>query len=204
MKKLVVKTIFITIAVILAVCFAVMSAFCVFKPRIIAKMFDGLGKYDASQYFYERQYEKTQEIDDLFALIDNAYEKQDVKGLRKYVGNLISHKDFKAYYQNKNTGLKPGDMQTEEYYASWYAELLFMAEGFASALKFSRSYVVKADGSVYMGYTKFNPMRTLATKNQELSAEQKQALIKELSALQTKLTDSTEIDYIREDLDKLN
>ena len=52
MKKLVIKTVFITVMAILTISIAVMSAICVFKPKVIAKMFDNLGNYQASQYFY--------------------------------------------------------------------------------------------------------------------------------------------------------
>ncbi len=204
MKKLVIKTIFITVAVILALCITVMSAFCVFKPKVIAKMFDFLDNYNATQYFYQRQYEKTGDINELFVLIDNAYEEQDIVGLRNYVGALISHNDFKAYCQDQNTGLEPHDMQTEEYYASFYAELIFMTDGFIKAVQFSRTYVVRADGSVYMGYTQFNPFRTLVEKKAELSHEQKQELIDQLLNIKNKITDSAQLDYILEDIEYIN
>lgn len=204
MKKLVIKTIFITVLAVLALCITVMSAFCVFKPKVIGKMFDDLGNYNASQYFYQMQYSKTGDINELFTLVDNAYEEQDIASVRKYVGALISHKSFKSYCQNKNASLAPGDMQTEEYYASWYAELLFLTGDFNNAIKFSKSYVLKNNGDVDMGYTKFNPFRALVNISSELTQTEKLTLKDTIIDLQDIITDSVELSYIEQDLNKLN
>ena len=128
MKKLVIKTVIITVTVILAVCIAVMSAFWIFKPRVIAKVFDDLGSYKASQYFYESQYNKTNDISDLLELIDNAYEKQDNNHLINYLEKLMAHKDYKAYCQSEDSKLAPNEIKTEQYYQNWYDELLSLIE----------------------------------------------------------------------------
>ncbi len=204
MKKLVIKTIFITVLAILIVCTTVMSAICVFNPRTIAKMFDNFGNYEASQYFYVRQYEKTKEIGDLIVLIDNAYEKQDENKLTRYVLALIMHKDFKAYCQDQNSKLSIGQMTTEEYYAGLYAELLMVTKTFDSALTFAKSYVVKSDGSINAGYTKFNPFRVLVDSSAQLLISQKQTIKQELHGFFEVITDSIELGYMQEDLNKLN
>ena len=128
MNKLVIKTVYITLLAILTISIAVLSAFCVFKPKVIAKMFDDLDNYQASQYFYQRQYEKTQDIEDLLVLIDNAYEKQETKELIQYLEDFLEHKDYKAYCQTKDSTLKPGEMTTEVYYQMWYDELVDFLE----------------------------------------------------------------------------
>ena len=128
MKKLVIKTVFITIVILMSVIIFTMSVACIFRPRVIAKMFDDLGNYQATQYFYQMQYKKTHDINDLIVLIDNAYEKQETKELIGYIEVFIEHKDFKAYCQTKDTAIKPGDMTTEEYYQSWYDELVALEE----------------------------------------------------------------------------
>ena len=204
MKKLVIKTVIITVIAILAVCIAVMSAFWIFKPRVIAKMFDDLGSYKASQYFYEMQYNKTGEISDLLELIDNAYEKQDSMGLRTYLGKLISDNDFNAYCNSQNSGIAPNSIKAEEYYAGWYAEILYETGDINLAIAFAKTYVLNNDGSVNMGYTQFNPFRTLANKNLELTEPQKQALKNAILDLQASITDEFELGYISEDLNKLN
>ncbi len=204
MKKLVIKTTFITIISILAVCIIVMSAICAFKPRTIGKMFENLGNYEASQYFYQRQYEKTQEIDDLILLIDNAYEKQDSQKLVVFVRALINSKDFYAYCQSKNSKLAPNQMTTEEYYFGVYVELLLSEGKFDKAIKSAKAYVVKDDGSLELGYTKFNPVRVLVSYSLELNADQKQKLKNVINGFQIVITDSTQLSFMQEDLNKLN
>ena len=204
MKKLVIKTTFITIIAILAVCIIVMSAICAFKPRNIGKMFENLGNYEASQYFYQRQYEKTQEIEDLILLIDNAYEKQDNDRLVVFVKALIKNKDFYAYCQSKNAKLAPNQMTTEEYYFGVYVELSILDGNFSNAIKCAKSYVVKGDGSLRLGYTTYNPFRILVNYHLELSTDQKQTLVNVINGLQGVITDSTQLGYMQEDLNKLN
>ena len=204
MKKLVIKTVFITIIAILSVFIAVMSAICVFKPRCIAKMFDDLGNYESSQYFYQMQYEKTQEIDDLIVLIDNAYEKQDKQKLVVFVRTLINNEDFYAYCQSKNSKLAPNQMTTEEYYFGVYVELLLSEGKFDKAVKSAKAYVVNDNGSLELGYTKFNPIRVLVSYSLELNADQKQTLVNVINGFQSVITDSTQLSFMQEDLNKLN
>ena len=204
MKKLVIKTVFITVISILIGCFAIMSAFCIFKPRVIAKIFDNLGNYNASQYFYQQQYTKTGEIKDLFEIIDNAYEVQDNIALRKGLGQLIADDEFNAYCVDKNGLVLSGNMKTEEYYASWYAEMLYVTGDFGFAVDFSKTYVLKDDGSVKMGYTKFNPFRALVDIRVDLSQEQKSQLRQAILETKESITDLTELSYIEQDLNKLN
>ncbi len=206
MKKLVIKTVFITIIAILVTCFAVMSAFCVFKPKVIAKMFEDLGNYKASQYFYQMQYNKTEDINDLLILIDNTYENQNNGELLNYVGKLISHKDFKAFCQNKNQSLGADEMKTEEYYAGLYVELLTIDDSFNKAIGFARSYVVKANGAINLGYTKFNPFRVLINNRSSLLTEQKQTLKQEIQNLldcDEIKANNLQLGYVQEDIDKL-
>ena len=203
MKRLVIKTVFITVVAILTVCIAVMSAICVFKPKVIAKMFDDLGNYQASQYFYERQYNKTNDIDDLLVLIDNADEKQENGELAGYIGKLIGHKEFKAYCQNKNNGLDEGQMKTEDYYARWYTQLLFEDDNFDGAVEFAKSYVLIDNDNVNMGYTKDNPFRVLVKMKAELSAEQIQTLKNVVKVFKNVITDATQLGYMDLDLNEL-
>ena len=128
MKKLVIKTVFITIIVMLSVSIAVMSAICIFKPKVIAKTFDDLGKYQASQYFYEMQYNKTKDIEELIVLIDIAYKYQDNNDLISYLEKLMAHKDYKAYCQIEDSKLAPNEIKTEQYYQNWYDELLSLTQ----------------------------------------------------------------------------
>lgn len=168
MKKLVIKTVVIVLSIIVGVLAITFGILCSTNPKAIAKGFENLGNYSASKYFYEMQYDKTESIDDLLVLIDNAYGHNDKTSLQSYLGELISHNKFKKFCASKNATILSSDMQTEEYYSAFYATVLFENGKVDSAISFCRSYVD------VMGYTKFNPFTELIkSKLIVLSPEQK-------------------------------
>ncbi len=180
MKKLVIKTAVIVICAIVSVLAIVFGILCSTNPKLIAKGFESLGSYSASKYFYEMQYHKTESVDDLFVLIDNAYGADDKISLQNYLGEFITHDEFVVYCKTRNQTLSPNSMKTEEYYSAFYATILFDNGKLDNALSFCRSY---AD---VLGYTKFNPFTQLIDSNlNNFSAEQKGKII---TALQSYLS----------------
>ena len=174
MKKLVIKTVVIVLSIIVGILAITFGILCSTNPKAIAKGFENLGNYPASKYFYEMQYDKTESIDDLFVLIDNAYGHNDKTSLQSYLGELISHNKFKEFCTNKNATISSSDMQTEEYYSAFYASVLYDNDEFDGVLTFCRSYID------VMGYTKFNPFTELI-KAKNLSIEQKNQIKKALN-----------------------
>ena len=198
MKKLVIKTVVIVLSIIVGVFAITFGVLCLTTPKTIAKGFENLGSYSASKYFYEKQYEKTESIDDLQILIDNAYGNNDKKSLQVYLGELISHNNFKKFCMAKNEALSPSAMQTEEYYSAFYASVLFDNGNFEGAKKFCSSYVNE------MGYTKCNPFTELIkAKLTDLSAEQKAQIKASLNGHKDALSEEVQIGLINEDINKL-
>ena len=144
------------------------------------------------------QYNKTEDIDDLLVLIDNAYGQKDKIGMQNYLGELISHKDFNQYCNGQNQGLAQSAMKSEEYYSGFYTTVLYENGKFDNALRFCTSYVST------MGYTKFNPFRALInSKLSVLTAEQKTQIKTALNGYLTTISDSAQLSLINQDINKL-
>ena len=119
LKKLVIKTAVITLASILVALAITFGAFATFAPRSLAVFFDGVGNYSASVFFYEKQYVKSQSFDDLVYLVDRIDDDNDQVRAKKYLGDLIAHKDFANFCENKEVMGIP----FAEYYQGRYNDL---------------------------------------------------------------------------------
>ena len=119
MRKLVIKTAFITLASILVALAITFGAFVTFAPRSLADFFDGVGNYSASVFFYEKQYIKTESFEDLVELVNQIDDANDGERAEKYLGVLINHQDFEAFCLNK----KVMGIPLTEYYNGRYNDL---------------------------------------------------------------------------------
>ena len=84
MKNLVIKTVVITLAAIVSLMAITFGALTVFTPKTLGGVFDGAGNYSAAVFFYDLQYEKTGDIEDLAVLIDESYGFGDKENAKKY------------------------------------------------------------------------------------------------------------------------
>ena len=66
MKKLVVKTICLSLAFLLGSICCAFGLATIFVPGRVGDIFDGVGAYSASVFFYEKEYRKTEDINDLY------------------------------------------------------------------------------------------------------------------------------------------
>lgn len=146
MKKLVIKTTLITLACLIGALVITISALCLFAPATMAGFFDDVGNYSASVFFYEKQYEKTGDIEDLDKLILKVDMAGDTVRTEKYVKQLIEHKDFNKFL-----------MADREYYYGCYALSLARNGKFDDAVKVGQDFVSEN------GYTALNPLRVLIT-----------------------------------------
>ena len=69
MKKLVVGTVLLSLAFILSSMLCAFGLATIFAPGRVGVVFDGVGAYSASVFFYEKQYKKTKDIDDLYVVV---------------------------------------------------------------------------------------------------------------------------------------
>ena len=144
MKKLIIKTSLITLASIIGALVITVGALCLFAPATMAGFFDDVGNDSASVFFYEKQYEKTGDIQDLDKLLVKVYAQKDNKLCEKYAKAMIEHKDFSKL-----------SAQDKEYYYGCYALSLAKNGKFDKAVSVGTQYV-----EAY-GYTKYNPLSVL-------------------------------------------
>jgi hypothetical protein len=103
MKKLVIKTASITLAVIIGIMALTFGALCLFAPKTVARLFDGAGGYSPSVFFYEKQYNKTQSTDDLYYLVLKLDDQKDPTKTREYLSVFLQLEDVEDYCKTFDT-----------------------------------------------------------------------------------------------------
>ena len=194
MKKLVIKTTLITLASLIGAMAIAFGAVALFAPGFTAGIFDGVGNYSASVFFYEKQYGKTGSVSDLVVLVDNIDYEKDGARAEKYLSQLLSHEDFDEFC-SQNTGA----FSNEEYYNGNYALVLASNGKFTDALTVANDYVVDC------GYTKYNPYRVLAFDFSGVTDDQLSQILSDITVLSTsgEITDLTQIGYVYEDINNI-
>ena len=119
MKKLVIKTAVITIVSLLGAVIVAFGAFAMFAPGSVAEFFDGVGSYSTSVFFYERQFEKSADFEDLALLVNKIDDEKDAERADKYLLLFINHEEFNSYCLGKTTMGVP----LSEYYLGRYEDL---------------------------------------------------------------------------------
>ncbi len=189
MKKLVIKTTLITLASILVAMGIAFGAIALFAPGFTADIFNGVGNYSASVFFYEKQYKKTGDIDDLATLVDKIdYEKENQKS-EEYLSLLVNHADYESFCDLGSNG----SVTTEEYYTGNFALVLAENGKFNEALDVAKNYVLDN------GYTKNNPFRILVV-NFSMTSEQKIIIKSKITSCTQNVTDTVQLGYITQDL----
>lgn len=158
MKKLILKTTAITLASIIGASLLVFGIFALFFPAPLARLFEGTGGYSASIHFYERQYKKTGDIEDLAEFVVKIDLEKDSDLAEEYLYEIINHKDFLAYCTEQDH-LSLSNISTKEYFNGSYASVLVKNGKFDSALDFAREFV-NANG-----YTAYNPYSVVIMNN---------------------------------------
>ncbi len=153
MTKLVVKTAMFTLSIIILVVIFFVGVMSVFAPKSMATFFDKLDCYSISLYYYERQYDKTEDYADLNDLCIVVDEVEDSERAYKYLEILCTSSDFKAYDGGENTG-----MSYHEFFYAKYANSALLLYGEDKAVEIAGEYVKT------FGETKYNPFVILGLK----------------------------------------
>ena len=66
----------------------------IFVPGKVGFVFDGVGAYSASVFFYEKQYKKTKDIDDLYVVVRKVDVENDSVRAERLFEEIITHADF--------------------------------------------------------------------------------------------------------------
>ncbi len=153
MTKLVVKTAALTLSIILLVAAFVFGAMSVFAPKTMANFFDKLDCYSISMYYYESQYKKTQDYDDLDDLCVLVNDVEDTERAYTYLAILCTSAEFKNNDSEENTG-----MSYHEFFYAKYANSALILYGEDRAKEIAEDYVKR------FGETKYNPYVILGLK----------------------------------------
>lgn len=172
MKKLVIKTISITLASLIGAMLLVFCALVLFAPGYVGGVFDGAGNYSASVFFYEKQYEKTGSVKDLNTLVLKLDIDKDTEKAEKFYCEIINHADFDKLCQDNSSQDKV--ISEKEYYYGNYTLALAKNGKFSQALSFAKEKCAQQ-------YSAFAPMRVLIYDY--LTAENKEELVLVAQAL---------------------
>ena len=190
LKKLVIKTTLITLASLIGTMIIAFSAVAIFAPGFTAGIFDSVGNYPASVFFYEKQYLKTNDINDLSVLVNKIDIESDCVRAERYLGEMVEHEDFDTFCDSQS---QSGKLSLVEYYCGNYVFVLANNGKFSDALTVAENYVND------YSYTKDNPYTVLVYGLKNVTNEQLQAIKDKLELLnQTDV--KNEIDYINEQL----
>lgn len=198
MTKLVWKTITITLASILLACFLIFGAFALFSPITLAKFFDQTGSKKIALFFYEKQYEKTEDIEDLSRVVLKIDDNDNSLKSEKFLAKLINHADFNKFCSKQN--VSSSAISAEEYYYGRYAVVLISNGKVNDSLTTASEFVEK------YGYTENNSYTVIILRcRQELDSEHIQTLKTRLNEMLNDLNLSAdERQRINDDLLELN
>lgn len=190
MKKLVIKTASITLAVIIGVMALTFGALCIFAPKTVAGLFDGAGGYSASVFFYEKQYNKTQSTDDLYYLVLKLDDQKDPTKTREYLSVFLALEGVEDYCKTFDT--TNNKMTTYEYLNGKYACAIYKDTGIGDTITF-------LEKSVADGYTDYNAYSTIISVYGEVLTTE------ELNALKSSIQGLTRTNqYVTRDINLIN
>ena len=189
MKKLVIKTTLITLASLIGAMAITFGAVALFAPGFTAGIFNGVGNYSATVFFYEKQYAKTQSVIDLMVLVDKVDYENDSVRAEKYLELLVNHKDF-----DKLSNVEGSTVSEKEFYVSNYALVLAKNDKFADALSVSSEFVKEN------GYTNYNPYRILIYDYTEITDDNLRSILTDLLGITPKEKVVADVNYINNKL----
>lgn len=189
MKKLVIKTTLITLASLIGAMAITFGAVALFAPGFTAGIFNGVGNYSATVFFYEKQYAKTQSVIDLMVLVDKVDYENDSVRAEKYLELLVNHKDF-----DKVSNVGGSTVSEKEFYVSNYALVLAKNDKFADALSVSSEFVKEN------GYTNYNPYRILIYDYTEIADDNLRSILTDLLGITPNEKVVADVNYINNKL----
>jgi len=96
-EKNVVKTSLITLCVMLATLIVTIFVLCIFFPKTMCNLTNTLGMKNLALHFSEKQYQKSQDINDLHSTIYLAIDIEKNEKISKYCDIIFKKDDFNAF-----------------------------------------------------------------------------------------------------------
>ena len=155
MTKLVLKTVAITLVAVLGAGMILFGSLALFAPLSVANFFDGMGMQNVAVKYYEKQYGKSESVEDLAVLILKLDEESDSVKSEKYLKIMIEKDEYSSYCQAQDSINNGGKVSQDEYYKGKYALSLVRNEKFDVAVSVAKDYVLEN------GYTDYNPFSVI-------------------------------------------
>lgn len=191
MKNLVLKTVLITLAAVIACVFAVYLIFALCTPKTLAKFWENAGNYSVSVKYYEKQYEKTGDISDLAALCAKLDVKSDSKKAVKYLAVFTDSENFTEFCEKED---KAGGYKFTSY--EYYYGIFTVANYYENGLNAATDTAKKA---VKSGYTDRNAFFVLLSEV-KLNKDEGTTVLTVISEIKETLSDETEKNFAERDI----
>ena len=153
MKKLVIKTVVLTFISFIALFLIFYCCFSAAAPKTLADVWSDMGSYSFSIKYYEKQYEKTNDLFDLAVLCNKVNEQSDSSRAVTYLKALTEHENFSALCETEDKKFSY-TFTAYEFYFGKYAVASYYESGIGSAL-------AVAEKSVKTGYTEHSAFYSL-------------------------------------------
>ena len=185
MKKLIIKTCIITLIIILAVGFSFFWLVSIASPKIIADTAFKLNAKTTCINYSEKQYKKSESVDDLAILVERTAWANEYELTTKYAPILLSDANFSDYV------LENKDDSYEKYIASLFVESLYKTGNKDKSIEVAFSY--------YSGESGSNTVRIIILTAKS-DTETLTAVLKKLKAIENK---TEETNYLIEQINNL-
>ena len=188
MKKLILKTAALTAACLVALVLALYLCFAVFSPKTLADFWSGMGNYPLSVTFYQKQYDKTGDLNDLLRLCDALNERTDAKNSVKALKELTQKEEFNSLNDKKDEY----DFTSYEFYYGKYTVACFYDGGIDVAITVAKQAVQK-------GYPHYNAFYVLLCEDDALSKTDGEKIAAAIEGLSDGLSESEKV-FATEDI----
>lgn len=191
MKKLIIKTAILTLLGIICAVFITFGILTITSPKLIGNIGSKFNNYKVAVSFYEKQYNKTLDIEDLYNLV-NVLDADKTPDKTEYFSKLLldegKKEENKDFFKKKDVG--KNQVKTKNYIASKYVISRYNAKtGFNYILTFSTSIVQEGDYTA-RNYVEGNPYSSLiASKGSTMTIDELQAVKKELESIKYSFSD---------------
>ena len=155
LKKLVIKTACITLAVIISISFICFGAIALFFPKSMAGICEKVGLENAAFNNYVKVYEKSNDIEDLFVVVNKSAGIEKYKIAYEYVKEFVEKDEFVDFVTDYDESIGNPEFTTKEYVLGLYVVDCFYYLGVTYASDLAEKLVLE------YGYTEYGPFSAL-------------------------------------------
>ncbi len=157
MRKLIIKTALITLAIIIGACAITLGALLLFSPKTIGDIADKANNYSFAMYCYKLQYNKSEDIEDLGNIVRIVDENEDATTAVYYCELIKDHSEFTNYCVEIDAETKADEndnvMKEAEYIYSKYAVALINVDRFDTMVDVCKNYCTSNGYSMYSPFS---------------------------------------------------